>query len=188
MNIIGKQDFKITSEVKLFVVAAHVQLTLGFSQYILPKFRTILIYPDAYENKMTGKMHYGEVNPRGVIVLSWKRLVKGHVIPDDKVNLGLHEMAHALMHTIIQSNDHEYGLDPYLKDIVRLSQSEMEKIKSNDHHFFRKYAGTNIYEFFAIAIEYFFEVPAEFRKELPILYQYLVNLLKQDPVQKIFRK
>lgn len=180
-NIVGRQDFIITEEVKLFIVAAQVQLTFGFKQYTLNKFHTILVYPDAYENKIIGNMHYGEVNPKGVIVLSWKRLVKGFEIPDDKINLGLHEMAHALMHTIIYSNNHEYGLDPYLRDIVRLSQNEMEKIKSSDHHFFRKYAGTNIYEFFSIAVEYFFEVPNEFKKELPELYQYMVRLLKQDP-------
>lgn len=179
-NIVGRQDFNITEEVKLFVVAAQVQLTFGFKQYTLNKFHTILVYPDAYENKITGNMHYGEVNPKGLIVLSWKRLVKGFEIHDDKINLGLHEMAHALMHTIIYSNDHEFGLDPYLRDIVRLSQNEMEKIKSTDHHFFRKYAGTNIYEFFSIAVEYFFEVPIEFKEELPVLYQYMVKLLKQD--------
>lgn len=133
-------------------------------------------------------MHYGEVNPKGVIVLSWNRLVKGYAIPDDKINLGLHEMAHALMHTIIHSNNHDAGLDPYLKNIVRLSREEMGKIKSDKAHFFRKYAGTNIYEFFAIAVEYFFEVPEEFKKELPNLYQYLTLLLKQDPVKRVFRK
>ena len=187
-RIIGRQDFKVTYDIKLFVVAAQVQLTFGFDKYILPKFRTILIYPDAYKNKLTGNMHYGEVNPKGVIVLSWKRLLKGHKITDDAVNLGLHEMAHALMHTIIHSNNHENGLDSFLRNIVRLSRQEMEVIKSNDSHLFRKYAGTNIFEFFAIAVEYFFEVPEELKNELPNLYQYLTLLLKQDPVKRVFRK
>ena len=187
LKIIGRQDFEITEQVKLYVVSAQVQLTFGFDRYYFPKFRTILVYPDAYRNKITGNMHYGEVNPRGIIVLSWKRLVKGHAIPNDKINLGLHEMAHALMHTIIHSNDHETGLDPLLSNVVKLSQEEIVKIKSSDHHFFRDYAGTNIFEFFAIAIEYFFEVPEELNKELPKLYKYLTDLLKQDPARKIFR-
>lgn len=187
LKIIGRQDFEITNDVKLFVVAAQVQLTLGFNHYHLPKFHTILVYPDAYRNKLTGNKHYGEVNPRGIIVLSWKRLVKGHAIPNDKINLGLHEMAHALMHTIIHSNDHELGLDPVLRNIVKLSKEEMIKIKSSDHHFFRDYAGTNIFEFFAVAIEYFFEVPQELKKELPKLYEYLTNLLKQDPSINTYR-
>ncbi|MFC2151907.1 zinc-dependent peptidase [Bacteroidota bacterium] len=181
IKIIGRKDFEVTINEKLYVIAAYIQLTFGFKYYKLPKFHTILVYPDAFRNQFTGNMHYGEVNAKGIIVLSWKRLVKGFAIPDDKINLGLHEMAHALMHTIIYSDDHEYGLDPFLRDIVRLSKIEMEKIRSDNYHFFRKYAGTNIYEFFAIAVEYFFEVPKEFKNELPTLYQFMVKLLKQEP-------
>ena len=187
VRIIGRQDFKVSTDIKLFVIAAYVQLTFGFKFYMLPKFRTILLYPDAYQNKITGKMHYGEVNPKGIVVLSWKTLLKGHKITDDAINLGLHEMAHALMHTIIHSNDHEIGLDRYLRNIVNLSYEEMEKIKSSDNHLFRSYAGTNMYEFFAIAVENFFEKPVEFKKHLPQLYNYLVLLLKQDPVSGKFR-
>lgn len=187
-NIIGRQNFKLTYDIKLFIVAAQVQLTFGFKKYILPKFRTILIYPDAYKNKLTGNMHYGEVNPKGVIVLSWKRLLKGHKITDDAINLGLHEMAHALMYTIIHSNNHDNGLDSFLRNIVSLSKEEMKKIENDDHHFFRSYAGTNTYEFFAVAVEYFFEIPKELKHEFPRLYEYLTLLLKQDPVKGIFRK
>ena len=187
IKIIGREDFIVTYDVRLFIVAAQVQLTFGFNQFFLNKFHTILVYPDAYRNKVTGKLHYGEVNPRGIIVISWDKFIKGYTIIDDKINLGLHEMAHALMHTIIHSYDHEDGLDKYLRDIVRLSKIEMEKINSNDHHLFRHYAGINIYEFFAVSVEHFFESPNELNKELPALYQYLTKLLKQDPANNKFR-
>ncbi len=187
VQIFGKQKFEITEKVKLFVVAAQVQLTFGFRRYDLSIFRRILIYPYAYRSPVTGKMHYGEVNTKGIIVLSWKKLVKGHLIPDDTINLGLHELAHALMHTIIHSNDHEIGLDTYLKDIVRLSEFERKKLKDKKDHLFRSYAATNIYEFFAVAVEHFFEVPNKFKTELPELYGYMVKLLKQDPVRKVYR-
>ncbi len=187
VQILGKEKFEITEKVKLFVVAAQVQLTFGFRRYDLPIFRRILVYPNAYRSPATGNMHYGEVNAKGIIILSWKRLVKGHLITDDTINLGLHELAHALMHTIIHSNDHEIGLDPYLKNVLKLSKVEREKIKSKKDHLFRSYAATNIYEFFAIAVEHFFEVPSKFKKELPDLYDHMVKLLKQDPSSKLFR-
>jgi len=186
IHIIGKNDFKVTEEVRLLSIAAQVQLTFGFNQFFLNKFHTILIYPDTYESKLTGKMHYGEVNPRGIIVISWDRFLKGYTIPNDKINLGLHEMAHALMHTIICSSDHEDGLDKYLRDIVRLSKIEIEKIKNGENHLYRKYAGANIYEFFAVSVEHFFEAPDELKLELPALYQYLTKLLKQDPTIGLF--
>ncbi len=186
ISITGKQNFKVTDEVKLFVVAAQVQLTFGYKKYFLSHFRNVLIYPDSYLNIITGSMHDGEVNPRGAIVLSWKKFLKGYAIPDDKINLGLHEMAHALMHTIIRSDQHEAGLDYYLKKIIKISQPEIQKIRSHETQFFREYAGTNVFEFFAVAIEYFFEDPQGLKKELPELYIHLTKLLKQDPVNKIY--
>ncbi len=187
VKIIGRQGFELTSNMKFFVIAAYVQITFGFKYYNMPKFRTIIVYPNEYQNKITGNMHYGEVNPKGLIVLSWKRLLKGYEIKDDAINLGLHEMAHALMHTIMNSNDHESGLDNYLKEIVKLSYVEIKKIRNNENSYFRSYAGTNIYEFFAIAVESFFETPDELKSNLPKLYFYLVKLVKQDPSLNIYR-
>ncbi len=180
-RFVGMQNFTITERVKLFVVAAQVQLTFGFRNYSFSKFKTVIIYPNSYKSPSTGKMHYGEVSTKGVISLSWQRLVRGHLIPDDKINLGLHELAHALMYTIIHRQNHDLGLDVYLKDFLKLSKPEISKIRNSDNHFFREYAGSNAFEFFAVAIEHFFEVPQDFKKELPQLYQYIVKLLKQDP-------
>jgi len=186
INITGRQNFKVTDEVRYFVVAAQVQLTFGYKKYFLSHFRKVFIYPGSYLNKMTGNMHDGEVNTRGLIVLSWKKFLKGYAIPDDKINLGLHEMAHALMHTIIHSDKHEAGLDYFLNKIIKVSQEEIKKIKTNISHFFRDYAGTDVYEFFAVAIEHFFEDPKGLKKEIPSLYKYLTKLLKQDPANNIF--
>ena len=49
------------------------------------------------------------------------------------------------------------------------------------HAFLRSYAGTNEAEFFAVAVEYFFERPQEFQTALPELYGTLGSLLRQDP-------
>ena len=184
--ITGRQGFEVTDQVRYFVAAAQVQLTFGYKNYFLSHFRNVFIYPDSYMNKMTGNMHDGEVNPKGLIALSWKKFLKGYALPDDRINLGLHEMAHALMHTILYSEKHEAGLDYFLEKIIKISQKEIMKIRSSDVHFFRDYAGTNVFEFFAIAIEYFFEDPKGLNKELPELYKYLTKLLKQDPANNIY--
>ena len=52
---------------------------------------------------------------------------------------------------------------------------------NDDQHFLRKYALTNKEEFFAVAVENFFERPAAFKTALPELYSILAKLLKQDP-------
>ena len=37
-------------------------------------------------------------------------------------------------------------------------------------------------EMFAVCVETFFEQPEDFKKNLPELYQTMVNLLRQDPL------
>jgi MtfA peptidase len=185
-RFIGRQGFQVTEQVKLLVVSAMVQLTFGFKRYSLGRFKTVFVYPDSYLNPFTGKIHDGEVHPRGLIVLSWKKLVRGFADPNDRINLGLHELAHALMHTILSSNDHEKGLNEYLEKVIKLSKEDIEKINNGSSHIFRSYAGSNVDEFFAVAIEHFFEDPKEFSASLPDLYRKLTQLLKQDPARKIY--
>lgn len=187
IRIIGRLGFKVDQQVRLLVVSSIVQITFGYKYYALPRFKTIFIYPDSYKSPITGKLHDGEVHPRGLIVLSWKNLVKGHADPTDSINLGLHEMAHALMHTIIYTNNHESNLDEFLDKVLKLSEQEIKKIKSEETHLFRSYAGSNLPEFFAVAIEHFFEGPHELKLQLPELYNGLKLLLKQDPVSNQYQ-
>lgn len=51
---------------------------------------------------------------------------------------------------------------------------------------FRNYATTNEMEFFAVALENFFENPDHFRQELPQLYHHMTIPLNQDPSAGIF--
>ncbi|MDX9695786.1 MAG: zinc-dependent peptidase [Bacteroidales bacterium] len=184
IKIVGRQNFQVTNQVKLVVLAAHVQLTFGLDYYLMPIFKTILIYPGAYRNPITGRMHDGEINPRGLLVLSWEKFTKGYFFPTDKINLGLHELAHALMISIIKTKGRDQSLDYYLNEIIKISNREIQKIRNKETHFFRDYAGENVYEFFAVAVEHFFEAPEGFKLELPALYMYMTKLLKQDPALK----
>ncbi|MEP4532261.1 MAG: zinc-dependent peptidase, partial [Cyclobacteriaceae bacterium] len=48
--------------------------------------------------------------------------------------------------------------------------------------FFRAYGGVSQAEFFAVAVENFFERPKEFKAYHSVLYQTMCKLLKQDPI------
>lgn len=50
-----------------------------------------------------------------------------------------------------------------------------------EHHFFRTYAFHNKMEFFAVAVEHFFETPACFKNDIPELYKIMCQMLNQDP-------
>ncbi len=175
---------QVTDEMKVLIAASAVQLTFGLPNVFLLHFHTILIYPDSYYSTISKRYHKGEVNPAfGMIVLSWKDFIDGLTIPDDSLNLGLHEMAHALrLENVVRNDEHNF-LKPHILEQWEIeSEQERAKIRHGESHFFRQYAASDDDEFFAIAVENFFERPKQFWEELPHLYRTLSLLLNQDPL------
>jgi hypothetical protein len=176
---------EVTSEMKILIAATAVQITFGLPEITLRHFKRIIIYPDTYYSTLTGKYHKGEVNP-GVqsIVLSWKSFVEGFQHPDDSLNLGLHEMAHALeVENLIENGESNFLSTAILERWRNCIEPVMEEIKSGKNTFFRVYATQNEQEFFAVAAENFFERPEAFRRQYPGLYDTLAALLNQNPLK-----
>ncbi len=176
---------EVTDEMKALIAASSVQLTFGLPGIFLQHFRRILVYPDDYYSTISKRYHKGEVNIRhGIIVLSWKSFVDGYIDPHDSRNVGLHEMAHALrFENMITNNEYNFFDDKLLLKWREHALEEMARYDAGNPSFLREYAMTNEEEFFAVAVEYFFEQPLEFRENLPNLYSTLQGMLKQDPLQ-----
>jgi Mlc titration factor MtfA (ptsG expression regulator) len=185
-QFIGRGDIFVTTQMKILIAASITQLTFGFTKYLLPQYRTIFIYPDAYLNKQAQKLYKGETNTIGYICFSWKHFMEGYLIGNDRKNLGLHECAHALLNTIIYSNLHDPELDENLFALDKIPQEEKNRLFSGNDQFFRDYGRTNIKEFFAVGVECFFEAPERFKTEFPVFYGLMSHLLNQDPAGKIF--
>lgn len=167
--------------IKVLIAAAAVQLTFGLDKYELGHFAHIFIYPTAYYNNMTKHWHKGETNVMGAIVFSWKDLMAGNENPDDGINLGLHEMAHALLlGRRIDSKGDEF-FKAYFDKWWAVSNSEFLKLEDHQKSMFRDYGGTNPQEFFAVCVECFFEIPGKFKEEHPEIYRQTCILLNQDP-------
>lgn len=175
----------ITAEIRVRISAAIAQVTFGFDDLLLLHFRKIAVYPDAYRNPRTGAMHIGEAAPgAGLLIFSWKHFEEGFDEPHNGRNLGLHEVAHALWFENVIPNAEDDFLDaPTLKRWRLLARDEADRIHAGEDRFFRDYAATNQAEFFAVAVEYFFEQPRPFQEHLPELYATLCDLLRQDPLR-----
>lgn len=180
----GRQGLVVTDEMKAVVAASAVQLTFGMNEYYFPHFSKILLFPQSYYNRLTQQQHKGEVNFSGLIALSWKDLKEGFEKPYDNYNLGLHEMAHALCFDKFTNHEIDNFFEHYFDKWEIIAQDEYKRVKENHESFFRKYAGTNKMEFFAVCIEYFFESPEQMKKELPELYYHSCILLNQDLLAK----
>lgn len=179
---------KVTVEMKALIAGCAVQITFGYPSVYFTFFNKILIYKDNYYSNITRKYHQGEVNSRGYIVLSWKNFMKGYAGQNNGRNLGLHEMAHALM---LENSIHNFEYDfldfEYIKAFDIIAKVEMEKIRKGETFFFRSYAGTNMQEFFAIVVENFFERPLELNNYDPAIYLLMTKLLLQDPLKIILQ-
>lgn len=173
----------MTMEMKVLIAASAIQLTFGFPRVHLSYFHNILVYPDAYYSTINNRYHKGEVNPRlKAIVLSWKAFVEGYLQPDGR-NLGLHEMAHALrLENRIMNEEYNFLDKRLLNEWEIRASNTMVEIREGRETFFRAYGAHDHEEFFAVAVENFFERSQDFLKQHPLTYRTLANLLKQDPI------
>lgn len=173
----------VAEEMKVMISACAAELLFGFPDLVLKHFTTIIVHPDTYRSPVSGRMHQGEVRPRsGIIMISWRDFLHGYAHTRDAHNVGLHEMAHALWFENSIANGEDDFLHPeLLQDWIDHADAEIERIRSGKSRLLRSYAGTNQPEFFAVAVEYFFERPKDFKQDLPELYATLSAMLRQDP-------
>ncbi|HEX6225616.1 MAG TPA: zinc-dependent peptidase, partial [Chryseolinea sp.] len=173
---------QVTIEARVLIAATAVQLTFGLNDIYLDHFNKILVYPNDYYSSLTKRYHKGEVNPRfGIIVISWQSFIDGFIDPTDAINLGLHEMAHALrLENLIRSREYKF-FDETLVDRFDEQARNLCRVVNWSETFFRPYACANEHEFFSVAVENFFERPHEFKASMPDLYAIMGGLLNQDP-------
>lgn len=184
-EFIGRGGIHVVSqEMELLIGATIVMVTFGWKKLKLPHFRRILIYPNVYYSSISKSYHKGEVNPKlGLIVVSWSSFLEGMSNEKDGLNLGVHEIAHALkLENLIKSNGESdfFNPDTYREYNV-FARKELEILSTDSPSFFRAAGGINEHEFFAVAVENFFERPHEFFNYNPDLYGAIVRLLRQDP-------
>lgn len=176
---------EITDEMVALISATAVQLTFGLPDITLNHFDTIAVFPNNYYSTSNQQYHQGEVSPgQKTIVLSWHHFVAGLANPSDGINLGLHEMAHALkLENIINNQEYDFFIPDEYKKWEELAQKEINKINTSQPTIYRQYAGTNEDEFFAVSVEIYFEQPGKLLHYNPELYKTLSNLLHQDIIQ-----
>lgn len=182
---VGK-DIRLTREMRVRISAIAVQVTYGLGDLLLIHFGNIVIHPDAFRDRWSGAKFKGATYlRRGTIMLSWKHFTEGDADHTDALHLGLHEFAHALWleHAIPNEEDDYFDLQA-LAEWNRMAHTEMAMIKAGESRLFRRYAGTNEAEFFACAVEYFFEQATAFKEKMPAEYAVMCRLLKQDPAGK----
>lgn len=176
---------------KVMIASAAVIPIFGLGEWEYGNLTSVILYPDTFDHEyqfegnnrsIQGMVGSGYMN--GQMILSRPSLEKGFSPMSGKENTAIHEFVH-----LVDKSDgatdgvpehlmaHEYAV-PWLK----LMHHEMHRIQQG-HSDINPYALTNEAEFLAVAAEYFFEKPDQFKQKHPELYQQLTAIFRQKPAK-----
>ena len=178
----AREDVELTEEMCLLLSASLAQLTFGFKDYVLSNFKKIIIYPSTFYSKLIEAEVKGLTYGNGFISLSWSHFENGYEHGSDKLNLGLHEFAHALL--LDKAKQFDVEAFDMLEKMANFIKEEVEFTGKSDS-LFRDYGLTNMHEFWAVAVEVYFENPVELSAKYPRLYRVMCVLLKQDLASRV---
>ncbi len=177
-------ELVVTEEMEILFSAAIAQLTFGWVDFDISSFTELQLTATTFYSRLIEHQVKGLTFESGRIILSWADFDEGYRIVNDKMNLGLHELAHALWISYFEDNGSRIEEHFHEWNIVALR--ELKDMETGcDSKFFRDYASTNIEEFWACCVECFFEAPVEFKNKIPLLYAKVCRVLNQDMAARV---
>jgi Mlc titration factor MtfA (ptsG expression regulator) len=180
----GHQGLEITEEMKLCVLFSKIQLTYGLDLFHFKRFKKYILYPETFYSRFFERELKGLTSGVGFITLSWADFEEGYLVHNDKFNLGLHEMAHALRLELEWHDNYRSKTDKYSNLFDHKAIAEMNLMERDVPTVLRDYAQTNDEEFFAVCVEYFFEAPDLLKDLKPEIFDTLSKMLNQNPMNK----
>jgi MtfA peptidase len=175
---------------RLLVAASGVIPIFGFPAWHYYNLREVLLFDDrfnadSFSTTGEGRDVLGMVGSGAMqmqMILSKRELYKGFNTSTGQENSGIHEFVH-----LLDKEDGDVdGLPEALLDKaysvpwLRLVAQNIEAIKAGKSDI-NIYGATNNAEFFAVAAEYFFEKPEQFKKNHAELYAMLTRIFNQRP-------
>ncbi len=181
---------EITDVDRVLIASSAVIPVFGLGDWGYRDLLTnVILYPDTFDHEyqfeggsrnIQGMVGTGYMN--GQMILSRPALLKGFSPMSGKENTAIHEFVHLVDKSDgatdglpEQLMEHEYAT-PWLS----LMHKEMHRINEG-HSDINPYATTNEAEFLAVASEYFFENPTQFKEKHPELYEQLSKIFRQKP-------
>ncbi len=164
---------------------------------MVQNLRTILIYPGAFKSLRKEQHGYvvteretvrvGESWARGPVVLSWADVEQGAVDEKDGHNVVFHEFAHQIddlsgrTDSIPVLNKGQSFAD-WERVFAGAYERHVRNVESGRRTVFDAYGAIGPEEFFAVAVEVFFERPASLEHEETAVYQQLASLFRLNPL------
>lgn len=181
----------VDDEIRLLIASSAATLGHGMPNFEWPRMRDIVVFPRSFDEQYRDDGENpniaGMVHSQGPILYSARDLRLGFRRHDGH-NVGIHELAHVLDLADGRADGVPVGAGwsssaPWL-EIVSDRLTKLRKTRKRGRSSLREYAGTNEAEFFAVAVEGFFEQPTRLRDDDPELYAMLRDYFGQDPAAR----
>lgn len=189
----GCGGIAVTDEIRVTVAALASLLLLHRQTDYYPFLSSIVIYPDEYVGERRRwdeagvitegpELRVGESWEQGTVVLSWRDVLLDAVTPDDGFNVVFHEFAHQLDQEGRITDDGGFLVaSPWREVFTREYERLLADDEAGKETVLDPYGAESPAEFFAVAVETFFEMPAGLREQHPELYGALREYFRQDP-------
>ncbi len=196
-SVEGAQGLAIEPWMEAEIAAQACLPLLGLDLDYYRGWRSLIVYPGgflvrhSYEDE-DGVVHevceerVGEAWETGPVIVSWEDIDAARRGGDEGFNVVIHELAHKLDALTGSANGQpplHRDMDPNLWSSVFTEAYEglCRCVDEGNPPSIDEYAAENPAEFFAVASEYFFALPAELRDALPPVYEQLARFYRQDP-------
>lgn len=184
-RIYGAHGAEVDDETRVLVGASAAILGHGRPDFEWPRVRDIVVYPRTFDDEYRIERGHisGMVHAQGPIIFSKRDLEYGFKHPHDGQNVGLHELAHVMDFGSGYADGLPLGVSwgaeaPW----VELVADRLQALRARRYRgVLSSYAATDEAEFFAVAVEVFFERPRRMRERDPELYRQLAAYFRQDP-------
>ena len=197
----GCKGLVVTDEMRVTIAGQACLLLLGIEHDYFRNVDSILVFPRQFvsmtkqEMDASGVVHesdqasLGEAWRDGPVILSWSDSKAGGMNPHDGLNVVIHEFAHKL-----DLRDGVVNGTPPLKNRAEYArwaevmQREYEVLVEHSTKgkatLLDDYGATNPGEFFAVAVECFFEKPVQMSRKHGELYSVLAQYFGQEPANR----
>jgi len=197
----GCGGLELTDEIRVTIAGLACLLVLKLEHDLYRNVQSILVYPSTVNTRpqlasvsqglvleKPAVPIVGQAMRRGPVLLVWDKILHDAVHPERGHNVVFHEFAHKLdmldgsvdgTPPIANREQYNRWVDVCSRRYERLKR----RASQGKRTFLDTYGATNVGEFFAVATESFFSVPAELKRECEDLYSVLQEFYQQDPAE-----
>jgi Mlc titration factor MtfA (ptsG expression regulator) len=195
IEFIGCNGLEVTDEMQISIAAQACLLVVNSDTWY-DHLSTVLIYPGAFKSRQTKHNGYvvteretvrtGESWPRGPVILSWQHTKEGAANEKDGHNVVFHEFAHQI-DSLSGDTDGAPNLSRgqsftnWERVFIQAYDCHVQRVQAGRKTVFDAYGAEGHEEFFAVAVEVFFERPVALKRKEPAVYEQLEMFFRLDP-------